>query len=288
MNNEEKIAVMTNHSITNLKWLELAKREVKYVNTSIEPLNKAIGGLACGQYYLICAPTNAGKSTLLQSLMIDCVKAGKKCLYIPSEDEQEGVALNVILALSNIRLSKHYKNKLTEGDYEYMEKTAEKYKDLLYIHERNNTDYEVMKKVIESYINEMGVEYIFYDYVGSIPNPKDMKEYASLMKESDVLQQLCIQKDVCVVSACQTNGNIYNTDANAIHRYSANDISGAKGLANKAKVVLFLYDENGKKMMSIWKAKRWLAKLQDNRFEVDFDPQRVLVSTKYDWENSKK
>ena len=50
-------------------WIEKLKEKVEYCETRIQPLNKYLGGLAKGQYYVACAPTNIGKSTLLQSFL---------------------------------------------------------------------------------------------------------------------------------------------------------------------------------------------------------------------------
>lgn len=270
----------TQYGLSNLDLKEYLKRKVKYCDTSIEELNKALGGLACGSYYLICAPTNAGKSTLLQSLMIDCLHKGKKCLYITSEDEASAVAVNIILALSNIPLKKYYSNKLTDQNIEYMIRTQEKYQDQIYMYHRTSLVDNLAER-IKSFA-ELGVEYVFYDYIGSIADPNNRKEYASLIAESDDFQSLCSRHDICMIAACQTNGNIYNKEEGKMHEFTANDIAGAKGLANKAKVVIFLFDsrdEEGKsiKMMSIWKAKRWLEQLPDTTFRVAFDPQKVQV-----------
>ena len=168
--------------------------------------------------------------------------------------------------------------------FEPLKQKSEELEDQLFVSERCTNNREAFENGINAYV-EYGVQYIFYDYIGSIPDVNNTQEYKALTNEADVLQKICMKNDVCIVAACQTNGNIYNSTDNSVHEYTANDISGSKALANKAKVVLFLYDEGNKKTMTIWKAKRWFDNSPKNlKFQVQFEPKRVRVSS-YKFDN---
>lgn len=275
------------HSINNRKWLENLSKSNTYIKTSIDNLNDLLGGLASTQFYIVAAQTNVGKTTLLISLLCDCIRAGKKCLYIPSEDSDSLIETYILLSLCNIPVSRWNNGELTEANIKYMEKKSEELEKVLFVEERTVNSVEWLKYGIEQYIAEAGVECIFYDYIGSIPDDSNAQEYKTLVKEADVLQRVCMDKNVCIVATCQTNSNVFQKEEDGTHHYTENDLAGSKGIANKAKVLIFMYNDNGKKMMYIRKAKRWLRTFDEKEltFRVGYHPDKLKIDSYYSFED---
>lgn len=182
-----------------------------YFNTRINFL-KNHNGIRPNKMHLVIAPTHAGKSTLVRTILTDFVfrNKDKKVLLILSEESREDFlaefssAVPVDNVLSNIRI-------LSEQDW-------------------SETSLEDLEKNITEHIDYFGIDIVFFDNIttSKLYNDRSVKEQSAV---STWLKNLTKKTTLFLIA--HSLGNDFNN-----RLLNENDIRGSKTITNLTE---FLY-----------------------------------------------
>lgn len=241
------------------------------VSTDCKELNECLcGGLRTGDLIVFEAASGCGKTTTLQRLAINSAEQCKKCMFIsggeqPAEEIVERMAC-MMCGYDYSEFIKEYKDDQVENakskleriidyvDVEYSEDPFANYK----IEDNKPYTYDMEQFILKA-VNE-GIQFIFFDYIGSsLPELAD-STYAYYTHMATILKSWATKYHLCIVTAIQMNRafkeaikndkKYHNFDPNLVDEtFMADSI----GPARKASVCIAYFEHNGQRYLNVFK-----------------------------------
>lgn len=244
--------------------------------TDSPTLNYALGGkgIMVGNLVVIQAPTGDGKTTMMMRLAINAAEQGQKVAYI-SLGEQDITELTIRFAcmITENKYLGSYEELYKKEEMEMISKatTYEAFKniDIFYDEHLKNATFD---KIIED-----GYKFIFIDYLGCLLGPDKDSQYQYLTDVASYLKNLATDKDICIITAMQTNRNLLtalrepNFDPLSIDEtFMADSI----GPARKATICISTFRKGDDRYLVLFK----------NRFNGEKVSEKISVDYKsYKW-----
>lgn len=230
--------------IKNMDLVSTFYAQSEYMTTGIPYIDDQIKGLTKGEFVLLAAGTNVGKTVMLEAFCLRAAKAGKKCLYVPvCEDSQDTIALHFIRYLNNMSKKDFTKENISKDTI--INTQADETLENILIYQVNTMEgYKQLPDIIKMFINYEHVEYIFIDYIGSVSDPSNQREYAFLKMEANSYQQIARNENVCLIAAAQLKQALYDYPKEDLLKTGVprNFVENSYGIVEKANTMLGMFE----------------------------------------------
>jgi len=180
------------------------------VKTDCSQLNTMIGGgLRTDNLYVLQAPSGTGKTTFMMRLAINCLKQGKKVMYISAGEQDNREIIERILCMETGIDYEKFVEKYDDNEVkkcwnvDFLENLYINYSDNPFTinHSTNLNDMYYFLKEAE----EENIKFIFFDYLGSCMADNEESNYSFLTSKAAFLKNYASNKHVCIFTAMQTN-----------------------------------------------------------------------------------
>ena len=222
-------------------------------------MNTIVRGQRKGKFYLSSSSSGVGKSRSMCGEMCHLVYPfrynktakrwiqngfSKKALFIVTEMEAEEIQTMIPAYLADVN-EEHILQGTYEEDEEERVKCAieiMKAYPYFYIEQIPDPNVAQIQSLIRFYVQNYGVEYVFYDYIFSSPGLlseyRDLKirEDVALLMLSNGLKEIATECNVYVRSATQLNASGLENDSKNPKVRNQNMLRGSKAVSDKIDV----------------------------------------------------
>lgn len=214
----------------------------KFFETSLKKFNKAMnGGLFIGELITLGAFSSVGKTTIVQSFILDLARQKVKCLFISLEMRKTSVWQKFISNISRIPVGRLRVKDIYRGEEERVEFAKKETRSLpVYINQSVGLTIKDLEKIVKNQIKKTGVDVVFVDYIQIMKyHDKNGKLESTGIKEITTgLKAIAKNLNVCVFALSQLT-----RDKSKSNNYvpSLNDFKGSHGIVEDSDVVLVLH-----------------------------------------------
>lgn len=260
----------------------LLRDSVSGIHTGIQVFDEATDGLVNGRLYVVSAPSGGGKTTFLTAIMSEAAKRNpnQSFLYIATEQVATEIQAKLLANRSQMQLYdiQHY-DMLSDAQQEALTEANNELSNVWFEY-YDSPQFDLVGCLQEAY--EMGIRYIFYDYLGAIADLDDSKEWRTLETLTDTLKRFAARTGSFVFTATQCSNDI-KTLAKVPEIYDERFIANSKGIARKADVgFIMVRQSNGKTFLDMYKnrnmesPKRIVLSIDFGRNKVRASQERLL------------
>lgn len=239
------------------------------LQTGLGKFDEFVGGLKKGKLYIVSAPTGAGKTTFMIAMAMRVARMypDEKVLFIATEQDAKEIKVKFLSSATNIEQGRVESGNLDENE---MKKVLEAEQKMSNIAFQYYEDYDFDLKGCLDEAVEMGIKYVFYDYLGALVSLNDVKLYQTLEKLTDDIKRYATQNNIFIMTATQCSNDINNL-VNIPDLFTEKFLANSKGIARKADVGFILYripdSHNGEAFLDMYK-NRWAGQ---RRLEIRLD-----------------
>lgn len=220
------------------------KENAEMIPTGFHSLDKLLnGGFEKTHLAIIGARPGIGKTSLMQQIILNASKNGKKCLFFSLEVDQFGVISKFLSNLSNLEDWKIKKRDWQYSKLEFNDLTeAKKFirESEILVDDSSGLTIEKISKRIRNVLEKNPIDLICVDYVQIIKAEWGKgKNEATLIKEITTELKSCAKKfNVAVVAAAQINRKSVE---GATQKPTINDFKSSGGIEEDADIAILLH-----------------------------------------------
>lgn len=199
--------------------------------TGLRAFDAATNGLRPGKLYLLGGSTGDGKTSVMIGLACQMARAGHQVLYIGTEDDTTTIASKIIANMCGVVIGPQ----LGEIDKQIVQSTIAKSNNI-WLERYEDSTFDLVGCVKRA--AEMGIKFVFYDYLGAIAATTD-KEWRQLEMLTDQLKRLALETGVGFFTASQLSITA-KTDREKPEFLDERYLANSKGIARKVDVAFNL------------------------------------------------
>lgn len=212
---------------------KVLNNEEKIIPTGIQSVDASFLGVGAGEYCVVSARPNQGKTAFTMSWIDHAAMLGYPCMLISLEMSPEENSRRILLRVSNIS-SKDWKTE--EGNQKLHDAINDHYRNRAPIYFIDGAEsIDRIDQLIDQYCEDYKVQFVVVDYQGLIDGGK-MREYENQTEISKRLKKAARRNSVAVVSLVQMNRDTDDEDRPP----RLNDLKGSGEIESASDLVLFL------------------------------------------------
>ena len=232
------------------------------------------GGFVRGEYVLIAARTNVGKSILAMLMALNAAREGHSVLLCTNEMTRDQLGARAISAISGVSMSVVEQSSYgTQVDYENMAKAVKILGRLPIVTLESCYSVSQIANALERRQRAgIPVSFVVLDHVQRMKsdNPKVVKEYETVTEASRAIQALAIKYKVVFITMAQINR------AGAIaSQIEISDIKSSGALEEDPDKVFLLYGDKKQKYTRVLKLGKNRRGRAGDEFRFTFDGARM-------------
>lgn len=222
--------------------LKEQKETLVGLDTGINALNSATGGLQSG-LYIIAARPGMGKSAFVLSILKRiCVDLQTPALFLTIEMDNKSQAKRLLSSVSGVEFKKVLKPKLLSTDeWKHLDRAKAKIENSpLYWDESSTVSLtEIRAKAIQAY-REKKIKLLAVDYLQLMTGKDSRVREQEIASISKCLKAISKDLDIPVIALSQLNRTV---DNRADKRPNLSDLRESGAIEQDADVVIFIYRE---------------------------------------------
>lgn len=218
--------------------LEKGKMPDGLVRTGIDKIDSLVGGLWPGLLTILGARPSMGKSAFCLNVLTNAAIAGKRVLYVPTEDARRYVVLRELARFGDVDLNNLMMREVPGDAWQRLVDAGNQLKHLpLWIDDSPGLSADRIARVAALHRQAHGLDLLVVDHLGEIVDRGENK--TALVEDAcRGLRDLAKELDIPVLLATQLNREVeYRKDK----RPMLHDLRQSGAIEQMARTVWFLY-----------------------------------------------